>query len=54
MKVVKSAATMVKAVAATGPEAALLAAFPEAEGEADPLVVPLLVVFCCLGTEVSW
>ena len=53
MKVVKSAATMVKAVTATGPEAALLAVFPDAEGDADPLVV-LLVVFCCLATEVSW
>jgi hypothetical protein len=54
MKVVKSAATMVKAVTATRPEAVLLAAFPDAEGDADPLVVPLLVVFCCLGREVSW
>jgi hypothetical protein len=45
---------MVKAVTATGPEAALLAVFPDAEGDADPLVVPLLVVFCCLATEVSW
>lgn len=47
---VKRAATMVKAVAAMGPDEALLA-FPEALPEADPLVE--LVPLFCFGSAVS-